>query len=238
MKNQDHITFVIDFDSTFVRVETLDELASVALSGNPNRKKIVEDISGITRLGMEGIITFDESLRRRIALLTAHKNHIRKLVKQLTEKISPSIKRNKLFFEKHGSRIFILTGGFREIAAPIVKPFGIPEKNIFANDFIYDEKGNVTGFDTGNKLAKEGGKMEIIRSLKLKGNIFVLGDGHTDYQIREAGLASKFFAFTENVCRESVARKADHAVANFEEFLKLTDEFSLPKESLRNQIAS
>jgi D-3-phosphoglycerate dehydrogenase / 2-oxoglutarate reductase len=219
MPKQDHIIFIIDFDSTFVQVETLDELASVALSGNPDQGKIVEKISRITDLGMEGKIPFDESLERRIALLTASKKHIEKLVRRLGKKISHSIRRNKPFFQKHGKRIIILSGGFREIVAPIVKPFGIPEKNVYANRFTYDRYGNITGFEKKNKLAKEGGKIELIRSLGLKGDVFVLGDGHTDYQLKVAGLAHKFFAFTENVSREGVIQKADHVTPSFDEFL-------------------
>ena len=73
-----------------------------------------------------------------------------------------------------------------------------------------------------NNLSKEGGKIKAVRNLKLKGKTYVLGDGFTDYQLKEAGLADKFFAFTENVFREKVAQKADHVVSNFDEFLSLT----------------
>jgi D-3-phosphoglycerate dehydrogenase / 2-oxoglutarate reductase len=223
MSREDHIIFIIDFDSTFVQVETLDELANVALFGNTNQKKIVDQISEITKLGMEGKIPFDKSLEQRIALLNADKKDINKLIKRLSYKVSDSIKRNKPFFKKHGNRIIILSGGFREIVSPIVKPFGIPEKNVFANEFSYDRKGNITGFDSKNMLSKEGGKIEVIRSLGLKGDVYVLGDGHTDYQLKAAGLAHKFFAFTENVSRENVVRKADHVAPNFDEFLYSID---------------
>jgi D-3-phosphoglycerate dehydrogenase / 2-oxoglutarate reductase len=223
MPKQDHIIFIIDFDSTFVQVETLDELAFVALSGNPDQEKIVENISAITKLGMEGKIPFDESLKRRITLLAANKKHVEKLVRRLGKKVSHSIRRNKPFFQKHGKRIIILSGGFQEIVAPIVKPFGIPEKNVHANEFTYDKKGNITGYNKNNKLAKERGKIELIRSLGLKGDVFVLGDGHTDYQLKEAGLAHKFFAFTENVSREGVVQKADHVTPSFDEFLFAID---------------
>ena len=223
MKNTDHLVFIIDFDSTFVQVETLDELAIVALNGNPQKNRIVEKISEITKLGMEGNIPFDESLRRRVEMLSANKNDIEKLVGRLGSKISPSIKRNKNFFKKHGKRIIILSGGFQEIVFPIVKSFGIPRENIFANTFTYDKKGNITGFDKRNKLSQKGGKIETIRALELKGDVYVLGDGYTDYQMKEAGLAHKFFAFTENISRESVVQKADHITPNFDEFLFAID---------------
>ncbi|RYD87951.1 MAG: phosphoglycerate dehydrogenase, partial [Sphingobacteriales bacterium] len=41
----------------------------------------------------------------------------------------------------------------------------------------------------------------------------------TDYEIMEAGLADKFYAFTENVERDSVLEKAKHIAPTFDEFL-------------------
>jgi D-3-phosphoglycerate dehydrogenase len=216
------VNFIIDFDSTFIQVEALDELAAIALSENPHRKKNIEKISEITRLGMEGAIPFDESLRRRIALFSANKDHIQELIRVLKKKISKSVRKNKSFFKKHRGRVFILSGGFREIVIPVARSFSISEKNVIANEFLYDKRGNITGFDKKNNLSKEGGKIKAVRNLKLKGKTYVLGDGFTDYQLKEAGLADKFFAFTENVFREKVAQKADHVVSNFDEFLSLT----------------
>ena len=35
--------------------------------------------------------------------------------------------------------------------------------------------------------------------MNLEGEIQVIGDGYSDYVTREAGVADKFFAYTENV---------------------------------------
>jgi D-3-phosphoglycerate dehydrogenase / 2-oxoglutarate reductase len=53
------INFVIDFDSTFTKVEGLDELAVIALKGHKDQNKIVGEIKSITDRGMVG-----ESLAR------------------------------------------------------------------------------------------------------------------------------------------------------------------------------
>ena len=52
------INFVIDFDSTFTKVEGLDELAAIALKGHKDRDKIVGQIRTITDRGMVGEIGF------------------------------------------------------------------------------------------------------------------------------------------------------------------------------------
>ena len=52
----DHI--IIDFDSTFIAVESLDELATYKFSNNENGKNLIRDIQLLTNAGMDGDITF------------------------------------------------------------------------------------------------------------------------------------------------------------------------------------
>ena len=211
--------FIIDFDSTFSRLETLDELFAIALKGNPEKDRIVEKVKEITKAGMEGRIPFSESLQRRIPLLRANKKHIAALIKLLKKNVTPSFARNKKFFRDYANNIFIFSGGFKDYIWPVVKQYGIPERNVFANSFTFDKSGNITGFDEKNILSRAGGKVLQLKKLKLDGEVFVIGDGNTDYEMKESGLASKFFAFTENISREAVIHKADHVVSTFDEFL-------------------
>jgi D-3-phosphoglycerate dehydrogenase / 2-oxoglutarate reductase len=62
-----------------------------------------------------------------------------------------------------------------------------------------------------------------LQSLDFEGDIYAIGDGYTDYELRESGLANKFFAFTENVSRKKVTDVADEVVASFDEFLYIND---------------
>ena len=59
----DQLTIVIDFDSTFTKVEGLDELARIALQGNSKQAEIVGKIREITDKGMVGEYSFADSLR-------------------------------------------------------------------------------------------------------------------------------------------------------------------------------
>ena len=56
----DHL--IIDFDSTFITKESLDELARFSLADHPEKKGRLEKIKSLTEAGMVGEITFDESL--------------------------------------------------------------------------------------------------------------------------------------------------------------------------------
>ena len=58
--------FIIDFDSTFIKNESLDILFEIS---DPNNNNKIREIKKITDLGMNGHISFSESLKRRIKLL-------------------------------------------------------------------------------------------------------------------------------------------------------------------------
>lgn len=227
---------IIDFDSTFTQVEGLDELGEIALANAEDKETILAQIKNITNAGMEGKISFSQSLQQRIQLLQAHKNHLPALVEQLKEKVSKSFQRNTSFLSTFADNIFVISSGFREFIEPIVMPYGIKKENIYANTFILDEKGNIIGYDTNNLLSKDKGKVAQLKALNLQGDVYVLGDGYTDYEIKEAGLANKFYAFTENIARDSITEKADHITPSLDEFLyvnQLPMTISYPKNRIQ-----
>jgi D-3-phosphoglycerate dehydrogenase len=139
--------FVIDFDSTFTKVEAFDVLADISLNGHPEKEERKKQIIAITNQGMDGSISFRESLERRLNLLAPGKQHLPLLIKELKGSVSESFKRNKDFFLKYADHIFIISNGFKEFIEPIVTEFGIKSENILANEFRFDDDGRVIGFD-------------------------------------------------------------------------------------------
>ncbi len=227
--------FVIDFDSTFTKVEAFDVLADISLKDHPEKEARKKQIVQITNQGMDGSISFRESLERRLNLLAPSKQHLNPLINELKGSVSESFKRNKEFFRDYADNIYIISNGFKEFIEPIVTEFGIKSENILANEFRFDREGRVVGFDDTNPLSANGGKVEQLKRLNLPGDVYVIGDGYTDYEIKHAGLANKFYAFTENVERESVKTKADHITPSLDEFLylnKLNTAISYPKNRI------
>ncbi len=228
--------YVFDFDSTLTRVEALDVLAEMSLQGRLNREEVIDEIQKVTNLGIDGDISFTESLEKRIRLLKAHQDHLPSLVKELREKISKSITANKEFFEKYSDDIYVISCGFKEFIDPIVEEFNIPSERVYANTFRFDEEGYIVGFDEDNVLATHNGKIECLKQLDLQGEVQVIGDGYSDYVMREAGIAHKFFAYTENVHRDKAADNADHVAPNLDEFLFVNDlprSLSYPKNRIK-----
>ncbi|APS40299.1 phosphoglycerate dehydrogenase [Salegentibacter sp. T436] len=227
--------FVIDFDSTFTQVEALDVLGEISLANDPDKQKNLDEVEALTDKGMKGEISFRESLVERIRLLKANKSDLPKLVENLSERVSSSFVRNREFFNDHHENIYIVSNGFKEFIVPIVEPYGVKPENVFANTFEFDEDGEIVGFDKENVLSSNNGKVEQLKRLKLKGDVYVIGDGYTDYEIKAAGLANKFYAFTENVERANILEKADHITPSLDEFLfvhNMNKAISYPKNRI------
>lgn len=227
---------VIDFDSTFMKVEALEELAEIVLKNSPEKEAILEEIKAITSLGVDGKITFNESLKRRLGLLRFNQEHLEKLIRRLKRKVSTSFSRNKAFFKKFKGRIYIISNGFKDFIDPIVAPYEIDSTHVLGNTFIFDEEGWCIGFDEENPLAHSKGKSRILKAQQLEGEIMVIGDAYTDFEMVEAGSAHKFFAFTENVLRENILDRADHVTPSFDEFLyvnQMPRALSYPKNRIK-----
>lgn len=228
--------FIIDFDSTFTRVEGLDELASIALQQQPDREERVAQIRLLTEQGMEGVIPFSQALSQRLALLKANRQHLEELVAFLHTQVSESFLRNEAFIRAFSDQILIVSSGFKEFIVPVAIALGVQEKNIYANTFLWNESGEIIGADTSNVLASDGGKVALLTSLQLQGHVSVIGDGYTDYEIRKHGLANRFYAFVENVEREKVTAVADFVIKSLDEFLfynQLPRGFSYPKSLIK-----
>ena len=208
----------------------------MTLQGKSNKEEIIKEIQKITNLGIDGDISFTESLERRIKLLHAKKDDLDGLVKELRNKISKSIASNKEFFEKYADDIYVISCGFKEFIDPIVKEYNIPSNRVFANTFKFDQEGNIIGFDEDNVLSQHNGKIDCLKQMNLDGEVQVIGDGYSDYVMREAGIADKFFAYTENVHREKAANNADYVTPSLDEFLfvnKLPRNISYPKNRIK-----
>lgn len=233
MKENRH--YVIDFDSTFTQVEALDVLGEISLKSHPEKDQKLHRLTELTDLAMAGKIGFRESLEKRLEILEADMNMVPQVIEDLKSKVSVSFVRNEAFFQENKDHIYIISNGFKEIIVPIVKELGVREENVYANTFT-SENGQITGFDRDNVLSSSNGKVALLKQMDLQGDVYVIGDGYNDYEIKAAGLANKFYAFTENVQRGEVLEKADHVTPSLDEFLylhKMNKAISYPKNRIK-----
>ena len=110
--------FVIDFDSTFTKVEAFDVLADISLKDFPDFEERKQQIIAITNKGMDGSLSFRESLEQRITLLQPNRRHLEQLVTILRGLVSESFKRNKEFFQEYADQVYIISNGFHAFIDP------------------------------------------------------------------------------------------------------------------------
>jgi len=218
------INLIIDFDSTFVKVETLDLLAEICFNNYANKSQKIKNISNITNQAMNGEIPFDKALVQRLKILRANKDHIVKAAEIIKKNISKSFLNNKKFFEKYSDNCFIVSGGFKEIILPTVMPYGFKKENVFGNTFIYNNNDQIKTIDRDNPLSKDHGKIKIMQEINKPKSItqkrkisIILGDGYTDYEIKKFNEAKYFIQFTENINRTNLNNKADKIAHSFDE---------------------
>lgn len=227
--------FIFDFDSTFIQLESFSILAELTLSDNPQKAKILKEIDDLTEQTMSGLYSFSEALKQRLSLLPIERHHIKKSIEILKTKITPSFSKNKNFFKKYSENIYIISGGFYELIKPIANLMGIPDKHIFANRLIFNYEGKVVGLDDTIPLVQDQGKVKLMSLLNFDPEqTVIIGDGYNDYEIKEAGYAQTFYAFTENIIRDHVVEKADAVINQLDDLFMLTQIDYTPPDRSKN----
>jgi D-3-phosphoglycerate dehydrogenase len=209
---------VFDFDSTLVQDEGLDELFLHSLEGAADREERASAFRAVTDRGMDGALPYAESLRLRMEVLRANEEHVAETARRLASRITPSVERHRAFFQDPRFQIHIVSGGFQELILPTASWLGIPPERVHAQRFQLSD-GAIVGIDPHTPMAR-GGKLEAVRLLQVPpGDLWIVGDGATDLEIRTEGYAGTFVAFTENRRREPVVSAADHVAASMDDLL-------------------
>jgi D-3-phosphoglycerate dehydrogenase / 2-oxoglutarate reductase len=215
-------TLFIDFDSTFIKVETLDILADIVLINDIESQDKKKQISDLTKLAMTGEISFQSALQQRVNILSFNKNDILKVIERLFQLISESFLKNKKIIQSNADNIWIISGGFKEIITPIVADYGISPQHVIANSFIYNGD-KIVGCDKSQYLFKDKGKITAIKKLNINSDKIMIGDGYTDYEVFSHGEADYFICFTENIKREKVRQLSTLHAKSFDEVLEIID---------------
>ena len=210
----------IDFDSTFVKVETIDEIARITLQDNPDKDQIVKKISDITNQAMSGQMDFPTALEQRLQILSITGKTISKVTNEVKKLISDSFYEHKDLIKDNASNIWIISGGFTEVIAPIVKSYGINKNHILANQFTFDGD-KVSGCDKDNFLFQDKGKIKAINSIETSNPRIMIGDGYTDLEVYLEGACEEFICYTENISRKTVLDKAKYSASSFGEILDI-----------------
>lgn len=179
--------FAFDMDSTLIQGEVIDELAKMA--------GVADQVVKITESAMRGEMEFQESFRRRVALL---KGLPEARVHELIGKIPLAEGAERLIstLKTLGYKTAILSGGFTFFARHLQQRFGIDY--VHANELEF-ANGAVTGEVTGQIVdgARKAALLEEIAQqerISLE-QVIAVGDGANDLpMLNLAGMGIAFRA--------------------------------------------
>ena len=192
--------FAFDMDSTLIEGEVIDELAKLA--------GVAGEVVEITAAAMRGEIEFQESFRRRVALLRGlPEARVRRLLDTipLVEGAEQLIGTLRML----GYKTAILSGGFLFFAQYLQSRLGIDY--VFANDLDMAD-GMVTGA-VREPIVDGARKAALLRQIAKQENISLeqvvaVGDGANDLPM--LGIAGMGIAFR---AKPLVRQTASHAVS-------------------------
>jgi phosphoserine phosphatase len=187
-KLADFRLLVMDMDSTLITIETIDELADLV-----GRKA---EVAAVTAQAMRGEIEYDESLRRRVAVLKGLPESA--LDRLYTERVrlSPGAERMIEGVKHAGLKILLVSGGFTQVTEKLKARLGLDY--VRANT-LGAANGNLTGELVGqlvNADVKRDALMEARDALGAKRDqIIALGDGANDLKFMgESGVSIAYHA--------------------------------------------
>ncbi len=192
--------FAFDMDSTLIQGEVIDELAKMA--------GVADKVVAITESAMRGEIEFQESFRRRVALLRGlPERRVHELLGSipLVEGAEQLIGTLRML----GYKTAILSGGFTFFARHLQQRLGIDY--VYANELdIVD--GKVSG-EVRTEIVDGARKAELLRQIARQENISLeqvvaVGDGANDLPM--LGIAGMGIAFR---AKPIVRQTAGHAVS-------------------------
>jgi phosphoserine phosphatase len=192
--------FAFDMDSTLIEGEVIDELAKLA--------GVAGEVVKITEAAMRGEIEFQESFRRRVALLRGlPEARVRDLLTTipLVQGAEQLIGTLKML----GYKTAILSGGFNFFAHHLRARLGIDY--VFANDL--DMKDGIVTGEVRTPIVDGARKAELLRQIAGQENISLeqvvaVGDGANDLPM--LGIAGMGIAFR---AKPLVRQTASHAVS-------------------------
>jgi len=183
-------TLILDFDSTLITHESLEELLKRA------RPDLAAEIAAITAAGMDGSMSFRESMQRRLALARPSREEVEALGREALGWITPGLEE---VLADVSAELWLVSGGIVEALLPVAGRLGIPKERILATEALWSADGEMLTVDARDKP-------EQIRphaAAMAKPRVLV-GDGMTDYEPFREGLVDHFVAFTANIRRMPV----------------------------------
>ena len=193
--------FVFDMDSTLISQEVIDQLAI--------KCNKTDEVAEITASAMNGEIDFEQSLRKRVALLKGLPAAVlNETAASLT--FNPGVVQTIKTVREMGHKVAVVSGGFRDVISdPLAK---ISVDYLYANE-LEMIGASLTGELTGQIIDGFGKADALRKTAELESvsmlNTIAIGDGANDLQMMAiAGLSFAYNA--KDIVKESARSTISH----------------------------
>jgi len=203
-----------DVDSTLLAVESLDFVLTRKLG-----PAAAEQIDALTSGGMNGTMSFRQSLMARLDLTSLKRSDTAAAAVELRHHLTPGMAELLNDLRARGDQVRAVSGGFEDVLRFALRDLGFGVGEAFANRFLWEGE-TVADIDTTNPLSDNGGKPKLLNDLRANSQysaIWMVGDGVTDLETLNAGAADHFIGFGGIARREAVVERAPEFAENLDD---------------------
>jgi phosphoserine phosphatase len=182
---QDFKLIAFDMDSTLITIECLDEMAALAGKGT--------EVARITEAAMRGEISnYDESLRRRVAMLAGVPVDVMQQVYDTRLQLTPGADTLVARAKRAGLKVMLVSGGFTFFTDRLRDRLGLDFTR--ANQIDIDAGGRIVGTVSGTIVNAEIKRATLLQACESLGcspaQAIAVGDGANDLlMLGAAGLS-------------------------------------------------
>jgi phosphoserine phosphatase len=165
-------------------------------------------------------VLFEDALRSRLAIIKPTREMIAGCLAAHPPRLTPGFADLVATLRARRVAIYLISGGFRPMIAPLARQLAIDEAHVIANQFIFSSDGSLLGIEDSCPTARSGGKGVALARLKVDHGykpLVMVGDGVTDLEARPP--ADLFIGYGGVVVREKVQAAADWYVTDFQELV-------------------
>ena len=187
-KLEDFRLLVMDMDSTLITIETIDELANLV--------GFKAQVAAITESAMRGEIEYNESLRRRVAVLKDLGADALQRVYDERVRLTPGANKLLARVRSCGLKTLLVSGGFTYVTDRLQQRLGLDYTRSNCLEIV---DGRLTGQLIGDIVNADGKRdalLEVRERLGItKAEVIGIGDGANDLEfMAECGVSIAYHA--------------------------------------------